>query len=110
MGRGTLKIIKACKDAQLPEPQIFEKNGGVQITIFKKNDIDSLPQIRSSITDRQNEILNLIKHNNTISKRKIAEQLQINVSAVQRHLDLLKNKGLLLRKGGTRGYWVVKDV
>ena len=34
-GRGTLKIIKACKDAELPEPEILEQDGGILVTLFK---------------------------------------------------------------------------
>ena len=34
-GRGTIKIINACKEAKLPEPEIIEKDGGVEVTIFK---------------------------------------------------------------------------
>lgn len=34
-GRGTLKIIEACKEAGLPEPEILEKDGGIQVTLFK---------------------------------------------------------------------------
>ncbi len=38
-GRGTLKIIEACKEAGLPEPEIKEKNGGVEVTIFSGNQV-----------------------------------------------------------------------
>jgi ATP-dependent DNA helicase RecG len=34
-GRGTLKIINACREAELPEPEIKEEFGGVIITLFK---------------------------------------------------------------------------
>lgn len=34
-GRGTLKIIETCKEAGLPEPEIIEKDGGVQVTLYK---------------------------------------------------------------------------
>jgi ATP-dependent DNA helicase RecG len=34
-GRGTLKIFKACEEAGLPEPQILEKDGGIEVTLFK---------------------------------------------------------------------------
>ena len=34
-GRGTLKIIEACKEAGLPEPELLEKDGGIQVTLFK---------------------------------------------------------------------------
>jgi len=38
-GRGTLKIINSCREAGLPEPDINEMNGGVEVTVFAK-DID----------------------------------------------------------------------
>lgn len=34
-GRGTLKIINTCHEAGLPEPEIIEKDGGIEVTIFK---------------------------------------------------------------------------
>ncbi len=40
-GRGTLKIIKACKEAGLPEPEISEMNGGVGVTLF--NNLQAKP-------------------------------------------------------------------
>ena len=35
-GRGTLKIIDACKEADLPEPDIKEQDGGIAVTLFKQ--------------------------------------------------------------------------
>ena len=35
-GRGTLKIINSCKEAELPEPEMKEYDGGFLVTIFKK--------------------------------------------------------------------------
>lgn len=43
-GRGTLKIIKACKEAGLPEPEITEMNGGVEVTLF--NNLETGPSER----------------------------------------------------------------
>jgi ATP-dependent DNA helicase RecG len=138
-GRGTLKIISACKEAELPEPEIIEKEGGVQVTIFKAilpveliavgpmggpiggpiggpmggpigGPIEEQVAFYSaSLSKRQLEVLEIIKANTKISRRKLAEQLNINVSAVQGHLDLLKEKGVLSRKGGTRGIWVILE-
>ena len=130
-GRGTLKILNACKEAELPEPEIIEKDGGVQVTIFKATSsieakdsgpiggpiggpmggpIEKQSAFHSaSLSMRQVEVLEIIKANTKISRRKLAEQLNINVSAVQGHLDLLKEKGVLSRKGGTRGNWVILE-
>jgi ATP-dependent DNA helicase RecG len=60
-----------------------------------------------SLTDRQKEVLELIKANPTISRKALAKELSINPSAVDKHLDALKNKGVLKRIGGTRGHWDV---
>jgi len=59
------------------------------------------------LTDRQLEVLSLIHENNKITKVGIAAKLNINVSAVLKHLLILKQKGVLKRIGGTRGHWQV---
>lgn len=53
-----------------------------------------------AITERQKEILQRIVGENTISRRKLADDLGINESAVKKHLNALKNKGILKRIGG----------
>jgi ATP-dependent DNA helicase RecG len=57
------------------------------------------------LTDRQKEVLELIKGDNKLSVRKLAEKLDINVSAAHGHLEILKQKRIIERVGGTRGYW-----
>ena len=59
------------------------------------------------LTDRQKEVLGLIENDAKLSKRKLAKLLNINVSAVQDHIALLKEKGIIIRIGGTRGSWKV---
>lgn len=61
------------------------------------------------LTPRQEEVLNIIKINNKISYRAIAKKLEINESAVKKHLNSLKEKGTLRRVGGTRGHWEIKE-
>ena len=62
----------------------------------------------NQLTERQQEILVLIQRNPKVSYRSLAEQLGINQSALQKHLNHLKDAGWIERVGGTRGYWVVK--
>lgn len=38
-GRGTLKILTACKESGLPEPLFEEKDGGLIVTLFNGSDI-----------------------------------------------------------------------
>jgi len=60
------------------------------------------------LSDRQKDIIDLIKQNPKISYRKMAQILDIADSAVKKHLNKLKEMGLIERVGGTRGYWSVK--
>lgn len=60
------------------------------------------------LTGRQTTVLQIIKSNNKISYRAIAEQMNINESAVLKHVEILKEKGYIERIGGTRGNWKVK--
>jgi ATP-dependent DNA helicase RecG len=62
----------------------------------------------SELSQRQLEILEIIRSDNTISYRAIAKILNINPSAILKHIESLKEKGFIIRKGGTRGYWKVK--
>ena len=119
-GRGTLKIINSCKEAELPEPEIVEKDGGVQVTIYKGNDNGGQEggqkggqksgqrggQVEK-LTDRQREVFELFVANPKISISAVAKLLGINRSATQAHVDVLKNNGIIERKGGTRGQWIL---
>ena len=60
------------------------------------------------LTPRQKEILNLIRSDGKISYRSMAKALEINESAVLKHINNLKEKGVLERVGGTRGHWEVR--
>jgi len=47
-GRGTLKIINSCKEAGLPEPEINEINGGINVILFKIPELPILDQLRNN--------------------------------------------------------------
>jgi ATP-dependent DNA helicase RecG len=59
------------------------------------------------LTDRQKEVLEVIRKNNKLTRADLAEILNINQSAAQSHFDALKAKGVIRRIGGTRGYWEI---
>ena len=87
-GRGTLKIINACKEAGLPESEIKEMNGGLEFTIFKKAGVsqglvdglvDGLVEIRKEF----GPIAELIQK----SPQKIEELLKNSYHAVTDYLQ-----------------------
>ncbi|MDP1728015.1 MAG: putative DNA binding domain-containing protein [Bacteroidota bacterium] len=63
--------------------------------------IDGLPK-------RQIEILRILQENNKISRKGLSDTLGINESAILKHIEQLKEKGYLVRIGGTRGYWKIR--
>jgi len=59
-GRGTLKIYKACKEAGLPDPSIIEKDGGIEVTLYK---IDISEKLRRSFVETSQKMNDDINHN-----------------------------------------------
>ena len=59
------------------------------------------------LTERQQKVLELIKSNPAISRKQLSERLAINPSAIQKHIDSLKKKGLISRDSETTGYWKI---
>ncbi|MBN2396340.1 MAG: putative DNA binding domain-containing protein [Candidatus Atribacteria bacterium] len=129
-GRGILKIMEACQEASLPEPEITEIDGGLRVTLIK-SEVDASTsdllgvmggdrtsgQIGGQIggqmggqihlTERQKEVYDLILLNDKISRREIAQKLEIAESAVQKHLKALTNSKIIERMGTNKGYWKV---
>ncbi|RLJ08094.1 MAG: hypothetical protein DRP16_02110 [Candidatus Aenigmatarchaeota archaeon] len=74
------------------------------------NKILSCVEKWSELSERQKEILRLLKENPRITRAKLSEKLGINPSAVQKHLEKLKAMGLIKRIGPDKGgYWKVVE-
>ena len=63
---------------------------------------------RIELTPAQNQVFRLIVENPRISRRELAENLKINESAIQKHINNLKEKKVIERVGKTNGYWEIK--
>ncbi|MCG8699583.1 MAG: winged helix-turn-helix transcriptional regulator [Bacteroidales bacterium] len=84
---------------QASSPVYFNEGGTI------KNSVGIIDKIE--LNERQKEIIDLIKKNKNISSREMSQELNINHSAVQKHLNKLKNAGIITRVGGTRGHWEI---
>jgi ATP-dependent DNA helicase RecG len=102
-GRGTLKIINACKDVGLPEPEIVEKNGGVSTTLFVQSPESN---VEKSSEKSSEKIIRAIKKNPAVSAQELADMIGITRRAVEKHLSKLKEKGVIERVGPDKGgHW-----
>ena len=118
MGTGIQDITRRCIEYGLPEPEFKMRDGFVTV-IYRKQGLafDKIDNADGAIggaiggaivlTDRQKEILNILKEHPSISYRNLSKRIGINESAVLKHLENLKKNGFIERVGGTRGYWKI---
>lgn len=67
-GRGTIKILDTCKEAELPEPEMQEQDGGFIITLFKNNlTQEQLTKLR--LNDRQVKAVIFVKEKGKITNK-----------------------------------------
>lgn len=62
-----------------------------------------------NLSSREKSIINLMKDNNSISRKLLAKKMGISSATVARDIKSLKEKGIIERIGGDRGgYWKIK--
>ncbi len=115
-GRGTLKIINACKEAGLPEPEMIEKNGGVSMTLFAHPVLSGVGEKvgkasgkrRESVGKTSEIILDACEKQKHITIPELAKLIGITERSVERNIQKLQAAELLRRVGGRKeGYWEV---
>jgi ATP-dependent DNA helicase RecG len=103
------------KEAEQPTNENDEQeNGGATggaIDSAASGAVDSATggQIAGGIPEVQQQILSLIMENPSLPRANISKLLNISESAIYKHLDKLKQAGMLERIGGTRGYWKINS-
>ena len=101
-GRGTLKIYDACREAELPEPEIKEFQGGFLVTIFK--DYLTVEQLtKLGLNDRQLRAVHFVKEKGRISNTDFQELCNISKPTATRDLTELVEKYRLFDKLGQTG-------
>ena len=71
-GRGTIKIIDTCKQADLPEPEMKEMDGGFIITLFKDN-FTPEQLTKLGLNERQVKAVLFVKENGRITNKEYQE-------------------------------------
>ncbi len=101
-GRGTIKIMNSCKEAELPEPEMKESDGGFLVTIFK--DIFTKEQlINLGLNERQINAVLYIKEFGNLSNQKYQELNKVSKATATRDLTELLDDFKILVKEGTTG-------
>lgn len=101
-GTGIPRIIDACKEAGLPEPEIIEAFGGFQITLFKdKYNETSLKTM--GINERQIRAMLYVKEKGSITNSEYQRLNNIGRTTATEDLGELVSKSLLSHSGTGRG-------
>ncbi len=101
-GRGTLKIITACREAELPEPEMKEEFGGVMITLFKDRYTEE--QLRKiGLNERQVKAVLYVVENGSITNSDYQKISDASERTALRDLDDLVVKNILQKKGEKKG-------
>lgn len=100
-GRGTLKIINACREAELPEPSITEQFGGMLVEIFK-NRLMPEQLKKLGLNERQLMAVAYVKENGSITNSKYQTVCRVSKSTATRDIKELEDKGVLVNQG-TKG-------
>lgn len=100
-GRGTIKIIDTCKEAELPEPEMQEQDGGFIITLFK-NVLTEEQLKKLGLNARQIKAVLFVKEKGRISNKEYQEVLGVARMTATRDLTLLVEKGIF-KSSDTKG-------
>lgn len=123
-GTGVGRMVELCREQGVPEPEyvtnghevkiVFKKkhksnsdeNGNVNVGSNVGSDVGSLSVVQ--LTERQKEIIRLIKENPMMSSQQMSVVLSVVKRTIERDLADLQKKGVLSREGKTSaGRWVL---
>jgi len=117
IGSGFPKIIAAWKQAGWDVPKLKNKIelDEVELTLpiphSKDNQSGVSKGVSKGVSDTARSILNLIKDNPKIGRKELADKTEISLKNVQKHINRLKEVGLIQRIGSPKyGYWNVIEI
>lgn len=108
---GFKRVYEECKTNNVSTNYVISREGFT--FIFNRNVVNHVVENVGSKNDiilskEENLVLTMIKENPKITAIKIAENINKSSRSIQRIIRQLKDKGILERIGGTKGYWKCK--
>lgn len=97
-GRGTIKILDSCKEAELPEPELIETNGGFLVTLFK-NKWTKENLIHLDLNERQLKAIKFLKDNLKITNKDYQQLNNCSRNTATKDLSELINKEVIKSSG-----------
>lgn len=111
-GSGTTRMVDACKEQRLPEPEFFQHSGGFCVSFKFAEDVPiSSAVVKRTEPSRQEEIISILtSHPQGLAISEIMEALTIKISraTVKRELESLEQLHVARREGlGKATKWLI---
>jgi len=108
-GSGTTRIIQACRDQGLPEPEFDEQAGGFRI-VFYKNILTPERLVNMGLNERQVAAVAFAQEHGSISNSELQDITGASRPTATRDLKTLIELGIAVSKGRGRGaHYVLKE-
>ena len=105
---GFERTFKLCKEAGIKWEYENTKTS-FSFTFIRSNDTTN-DTTNDTIKNRQNDIINLIKKAPSITRKEIAQKLNISEPTVARDLKMLQEIGVIKRNGSNKtGHWEILE-
>jgi len=98
-GSGTIRMIEACRDAKLPQPELAECFGGFMVTLFKDR-FNKEQLMKMELNPRQIEAVLFVKERGRITNKEYQEINSVSKPTATRDLAELVEKYHLLTNTG----------
>lgn len=116
LGTGLTDMLAECEAKGLQKPLFEEVSGRFRLVIWRKNLFVDRGDNRGGnrggnlvlgLPEEQRRICEMLITNPRMSVRGIAAALNVRPRTVEKQIAALKVKNVVVREGGTRGYWRV---
>lgn len=122
-GTGIPRLFEACEEYGLPKPELIDFDGDFRVNMYRKvkgefgvNGVttqttqthQSTQSKKSTLSDDDKKILELVHNYPSMSQREYANELGWNLDRVKYYLRKMKTQELIKRVGNSHsGYWEV---
>lgn len=136
LNEGVDKIFQEMDEAGLPAPEYENDNDYYLKLVLKNNLTQRVPRLRNEcavnvdnhdgnvgnhvgnhvgntkiqLNETEEKVLELVIEDQSLSAQRISEILGVGKRQTERTLKSLREKGLIFREGGTRGFWKILEV
>ncbi len=100
-GSGVSEVVSACRSMSIPDPVYTESVDPEAVTVRLL-----MPAVMGR-GDMEDMILDIMRADPTVSLDSMSKRLGVERSKMSRMVNVMKDKGMVERIGGTRGHWNV---